>query len=89
MTFLPQKTALAWSGESKPPAGTPGAATPGAGGGTQVAFHPDHGDDDGDDDDDDDPRMFFKSPQNLVYHSPGVGGHRYMRILCLSKLLWV
>ena len=34
----PQKTALAWSGESKPPAGTPGAATPGAGGGTQVEF---------------------------------------------------
>ena len=38
----PQKTALAWSGESKPPAGTPGAATPGAGGGTQVDFHPAH-----------------------------------------------
>ena len=37
MTMIfPQKTALAWSGESKPPAGTPGAATPGAGGGTQV-----------------------------------------------------
>ena len=34
--IIPQKTALAWSGESKPPAGTPGAATPGAGGGTQV-----------------------------------------------------
>ena len=46
-------------------------------------------DDDDDDDDDDDRKIFFKSTQNLVYHSLGVGGHRYMRILCLSKLLWV
>ena len=53
-----------------------------------------HGDGDDDDDDDDDevmsdPKNFFKSTQNLVYHSLGVGGHRYMRMLCLSKLLWV
>ena len=50
----PQKTALAWSGESKPPAGTPGSATPGAGGGTQVRSHDhDHHDPDGDDHDHD------------------------------------
>merc|ERR1719474_1763728 len=38
-SYPPHKTALAWSGESKPPAGTPGAATPGAGGGTQGLAH--------------------------------------------------
>ena len=36
-----------------------------------------------------DPKIFFNSTQTLVYNSLRVGGHRYMRILCLSKLLWV
>ena len=45
-----------------------------------------------DDDDDDevmsDPKIFFKSTKNLVSNSPSVGGHRYTRILLVSKLLW-
>ena len=49
------------------------------------------GSDDDDDDDEvmSDPKIFFKSTQILVYNSLRVGVHRYMRFLCLSKLLWV
>ena len=43
----------------------------------------------GSDDDDDDPKIFFKSTKNLVSNSQWVGDHRYTRILCASKLLWV
>ena len=46
----------------------------------------------GSDDDDEvmsDPKIFFKSTQILVYNVLRVGGHRYMRILRLLKLLWV
>ena len=49
-------------------------------------------DSDDDDDDDDevmrDPKIVFKSTKNLVCNSQWVGGHRYTRILLVSKLLW-
>ena len=35
-----------------------------------------------------DPKIFFNSTKNLVSNSPWVGGHRYTRILLVSKLLW-
>ena len=62
----PQKTALAWSGESKPPAGTPGSATPGAGGGTQVRSH-DHDHHDPDEDDHDHDHNESSSMQGLAH----------------------
>ena len=34
------------------------------------------------------PKSCFKSAENRAASSLGVGGHRYTRILCASKLLW-